>query len=78
MDRSLDQEREKIQKKLNIPWQNIDELRQDVMDEDRRLMLKRFLVVEVGGTVTTFPRLCIEKLFSGFLIGRVYIDRPTK
>ncbi len=48
-----------------------------MLDENRRLVLKRFLVTEVGGTMSTFPRLCCEKLFSGFLIGRVYVDRPT-
>ncbi len=56
----------------------MDELKFDVLNDERLLMLKRFLIVEVGGTYNTFPRLCAEKLFSGYLIGRVYIDRPTK
>ncbi len=78
MDRSVDKEREKVSKKLKVPWADMDELRHDVLDEERFLMLKRLLVVQVTANAETFPRISLETLFSGYLIGRVYFDWPSQ
>lgn len=77
VDRSVDNEREKMSKKLKVPWQNMDELKHDVLNEERFLMLQRLLVVQIQANVDTFPRISMETLFSGYLIGRIYFDWPS-
>ncbi len=78
VDRSVDNERAKIMDKLKVPWQDMNELRHDVMHEERFVMLKRMLVVKISATAETFPRIGLETLFSGYLIGRVYFDWPSQ
>ncbi len=56
----------------------MEELREDVLDDEKFLMLKRLLVVQVTADQTTFPRISLETLFSGYLIGRVYFDWPSQ
>ena len=64
--------------KLKVPWNTIEEVKHDVLHEERFAMVKRLLVVQVPANPETFPRISMETLFSGYIIGRIYFDWPSQ
>ncbi len=64
--------------KLKVPWNAIEEVRHDVLHEERFALVKRLLLVQVTANAETFPRISLETLFSGYIIGRIYFDWPSQ